>query len=138
MHDYYFSQQRTMVWNLTGQAYDPALFEGNVVTHGGGAGHASPALGLLVKITLAIENWIASDDGNAAAVHCTTGRGRTVLVCACVLAWMGVCANVEDALERIVRKMRLPAAKLLIPSQRRYLRYFGNILDGAFLMKSYD
>ena len=125
-----FGPKRTMVWNLTENEYDAELFDGNVVQHSF-EGHASPPLGLLVKIVLAVENWIASDGAHAAAVHCTSGRGRTVLVCACVLAWLGIAPSVEEALRGIEAQMGLRAAKLLVPSQRRYMRYFGNVLDGA-------
>jgi hypothetical protein len=52
-------------------------------------GFPSPPLGLLIKIVTSIENWLAADPANVAVIHCMTGKGRTAIVAACALAWLG-------------------------------------------------
>ena len=139
---------RFMVWNLSETLYDTADFDGNVIAVTC-PGHPSPPLGFLFKLCLEIESWInaeaaavpagpgngaddplASGAGNVAVIHCKTGRGRTAVLCACLLAWMCEEASPASALQRIVTTMDLPLDSVIIPSQRLYADYFGQVLDG--------
>eukprot|EP00980_Cylindrotheca_fusiformis_P017585 scaffold5517_cov135-Cylindrotheca_fusiformis.AAC.15 len=80
-----------------------------------------------------MENWMKADVRNVAVVHCLTGRGRSSMVLASFLCWMGESgfANVNDALAYIARCKQIQPNALTIPSQRRYASYFKNILDGV-------
>ena len=86
---------------------------------------------MLFKICASLESWILADPANVAAVHCLTGRGRTSVVLACVLAWLGAFETPYDALRHVAAKRRDDVDRLTIPSQRRYVQYFANVLDGV-------
>ena len=94
-------------------------------------GHPAPPLGLLFKICTSIENWLHADPTNVACMHCLTGKGRTATILACYLTWVGETASVMEGLQYVATKRQEQMEKLTIPSQRRYLQYFSNMLDGV-------
>uniref|UniRef100_A0A7S1BY77 Phosphatidylinositol-3,4,5-trisphosphate 3-phosphatase n=1 Tax=Corethron hystrix TaxID=216773 RepID=A0A7S1BY77_9STRA len=123
---------RYMVWNLSELDYDTRLLDDNVLTYKF-PGHPSPPLGLLVKLLLSIESWLNSDPRNVAVIHCLTGRGRTGVVASSFLTWTGE-AGFNDAMVALnytasCRNMTIE--QLTIPSQRRYMQYFSNMIDGV-------
>jgi hypothetical protein len=86
---------------------------------------------LIFKICSSIEAWLSADENNVAAIHCLTGKGRTGTVIACYLAWVGLYPNAIEALEYVSEQRKSTVEKLTIPSQRRYIQYFTNIMDGV-------
>jgi protein-tyrosine phosphatase len=119
-----------MIWNLSEETYDYSYFD-NQVLEFNFPGHPAPPLGLIFKICSSIESWLQADDKNLAAVHCLTGKGRTGTVIACYLAWVGQFPNAMEALEFVAEKRSTSVEKLTIPSQRRYIQYFNNVMDGV-------
>ncbi|OQR81118.1 phosphatidylinositol-3,4,5-trisphosphate 3-phosphatase [Achlya hypogyna] len=119
-----------MIWNLSEEGYDYNYFD-NQVLEFYFPGHPAPPLGLLFKICSSIESWTSADAKNIAVVHCLTGKGRTGTVLACYLAWTGAYDSPMEALEAVGDARRTPVEKLTIPSQRRYIQYFTNVLDGV-------
>ena len=71
------------------------------------------------------------DTDNIAVIHCLTGRGRTAALTACVLAWLGEFTSPLEALDYVSARKNIPVDHLTIPSQRRYVQYFANTLDGV-------
>jgi hypothetical protein len=57
-----------MVWNLSDESYDYALFD-NQVVEVACEGSPAPPLGLMVKVCTGIETWLASDPANVAAIR---------------------------------------------------------------------
>jgi C2 domain of PTEN tumour-suppressor protein len=96
-------------------------------------GSPSPPLGLLLKLLVSMESWLKADDRNVAVVHCLTGKGRTSMVLAAFLCWMGQAQfnDIYEALEYIAACKQITVDELTIPSQRRYASYFKNMLDGV-------
>jgi hypothetical protein len=87
---------------------------------------------MLFKICTSIENWLAADPENVAVVHCLTGKGRTATVLACLLSWLGEGGGPPlQALQCVAAAKGVQAEALTIPSQRRYVQYFSNVLDGV-------
>jgi protein-tyrosine phosphatase len=119
-----------MIWNVSEDPYDYSLFENQVLEYKF-PGHPSPPLGLLFKICAAIESWLDADKSNVAVVHCLTGKGRTGSILACVLAWIGEFPSPLEALQYVADRRSLSIEELTIPSQRRYIQYFSNVLDGV-------
>jgi tensin len=80
-----------------------------------------------------MESWLKADAQNVAVVHCMTGKGRTSTVVAAFLCWVGEAGfnNVQQALTYIDTCKKLPLEQLTIPSQRCYVQYFTNMLDGV-------
>lgn len=119
-----------MIWNVSEDPYDYSLFENQVLEYKF-PGHPSPPLGLLFKICAAIESWLDADKSNVAVVHCLTGKGRTGSILACVLAWIGEFPSPLEALQYVADRRSMSIEELTIPSQRRYIQYFSNVLDGV-------
>jgi hypothetical protein len=79
---------RFLVLNLSEVEYDNSILDEQVLTFSF-PGSPSPPLGLLLKLLVAMENWMKADERNVAVVHCLTGKGRTSMVTASFLCWMG-------------------------------------------------
>lgn len=79
---------RFLVWNLSEVEYDVSILDSQVLTFSF-PGSPSPPLGLMLKLLVSMENWMKADERNVAVVHCLTGKGRTSMVLAAFLCWMG-------------------------------------------------
>mmetsp|Transcript_46 Transcript_46/g.65 ORF Transcript_46/g.65 Transcript_46/m.65 type:complete len:690 (+) Transcript_46:1-2070(+) len=121
---------RFMVYNISEEKYDYSVFNDQVLEFNF-PGHPAPPLGLLFRICSSIESWLDADTKNVAVVHCLTGKGRTATVLACLMAWLCEINNPMEALHFIAEAKCLPIEKLTIPSQKRYIQYFSNMLDGV-------
>lgn len=123
-------QGRFMIWNISEETYDYSKFNDQVLEYKF-PGHPAPPLGLLFKICNSVENWLDADEKNIGVVHCQTGKGRTATLLACILTWLGEFDSPFEALQYIAQRRRTTIETLTIPSQRRYLQYFSNMLDGV-------
>eukprot|EP00606_Chrysophyceae_sp_TOSAG23-5_P001425 GSChrysophyteH2.ASY1.ANO1.93.1 assembled CDS len=103
-----------MIWNISEETYDCSAFNNQVLEH-----------------KFPVESWLDADKDNVAVIHCLTGRGRTAALTACVLAWMGEFPSPVAALDYISQRKGVPVDVLTIASQRRYVQYFANTLDGV-------
>mmetsp|Transcript_43343 Transcript_43343/g.135764 ORF Transcript_43343/g.135764 Transcript_43343/m.135764 type:complete len:412 (-) Transcript_43343:603-1838(-) len=142
---------RFMIWNVSEDTYDYVRFE-NQVLEFFFPGHPAPPLGLLFKICTSMDSWLSASaarrpgpalpkvalgtgeppaEGNVAVVHCLSGKGRTATVLACYLAWSGAATSPMEGLQLVCDRKRKEMEDLTIPSQRRYLQYFTNMLDGV-------
>merc|ERR1711871_587538 len=115
-----------MIWNLSEEGYDYEKFESQVQEFKF-PGHPAPPLGLLFRIINSMESWLSADPLNVAVVHCRTGRGRTVTVISCFLAWVGAYDNPMEALEYVSSRRQVELDRMCIPSQMRYVHYFCNV-----------
>ncbi len=85
---------------------------------------------MLFNICTSIESWLAADEENVAVIHCLNGMGRTAIIISCFLAWVGHTPSPQYGLEWMADCKVIPIDKLTVPSQRRYLQYFSDVLDG--------
>ena len=60
--------------------------------------HNPPCIDMVHVFCLDVRAWLEAHPENVAAVHCKAGKGRTGLMCACLLVHLGVCATAEEAL----------------------------------------
>ena len=123
-------QGHFMVWNISEEPYDASLFADQVLEYKF-PGHPAPPLGLLFKICTSVESWLDADEENVAVVHCLTGKGRTAALVACILTWNGEFSSPMEALQYVAERKGISVDYLTIPSQRRYVQYFSNMLDGV-------
>jgi len=121
---------RFMIWNISEESYNYSKFADQVLEYKF-PGHPAPPLGLLFKICSSVESWLDADETNVAIIHCLTGKGRTAALMACVLTWLGEFLTPMEALQYIAERRALTVDQLTIPSQRRYVQYFSNMLDGV-------
>lgn len=118
---------RYLVWNLSEVSYD-----GLSAVEFRFPGHPSAPLGALFELCTSLDSWLTADPSNVAVVHCLTGKGRTLTVLACYLAWSGFNEfTPQQALEYVCKKKELNLYEATIPSQRRYVEYFSRALDGV-------
>ncbi|KAJ1449725.1 protein-tyrosine phosphatase-like protein, partial [Pelagophyceae sp. CCMP2097] len=92
-----------MVLNVSEESYGYACFEQQVLEFKF-PGHPAPPLGMLFKMCASIESWLEADPENVVAVHCLTGRGRTSVVMACAMAWLGLFETPFEALAHVARR----------------------------------
>ena len=140
--------------NLSDVPYDSSLFRGDVQDFFF-PGYPAPPIKVIVQMCVAVDAWLAKqrkaarlshnlgvEGANTPAqgqdltppavlFHCKTGKGRTAVALACYLAWSTAEASPVGALDRVCASLAMPVEMVTIPSQRRYVEYFTNILDGA-------
>jgi protein-tyrosine phosphatase len=118
-----------MIWNISEETYDYSKFNDQVLEYKF-PGHPAPPLGLLFKICTSVESWLDADEKNIAVIHCLTGKGRTASLIACILSWIGEFSSPTEALQYAAERRGIGIDFLTIPSQRRYVQYFSNMIDG--------
>eukprot|EP00475_Leptophrys_vorax_P034984 TRINITY_DN5720_c0_g1_i1.p1 TRINITY_DN5720_c0_g1~~TRINITY_DN5720_c0_g1_i1.p1 ORF type:complete len:529 (-),score=152.15 TRINITY_DN5720_c0_g1_i1:1727-3127(-) len=122
---------RFMVYNLSDRHYEYSFFDDQVLEFRF-PGYPAPPLDKIFSICRSIDGWIRADDANVAAVHCQTGKGRTVTVLACYLAWAKEFPSAKEAAEHIAQLKQVSLQHLLIPTQLRYLNYFDDLMQSKF------
>lgn len=79
-----------------------------------------------------VEIWLSKDKQNIAAIHCKAGKGRTGLMIAAYLLHTKLMANPRDALEFFGQQRTSNSKGVTIPSQRRYVEYYGELVKTNF------
>ena len=64
-------------------------------------------------------------------MHCKAGKGRTGLMVSCLLVYLRVVGSADEALRFFADKRTHDGKGVTIPSQMRYVRYFGDCLAAA-------
>ncbi|XP_051117670.1 phosphatidylinositol 3,4,5-trisphosphate 3-phosphatase and protein-tyrosine-phosphatase PTEN1 [Andrographis paniculata] len=115
------------VYNLCiEEAYDASHFGGNVERYPFDDNHV-PTLSMIKEFCEDINSWLSSHPKNIAVVHCMAGKGRTGLMVCSYLVYSGMSA--EKALQVYAEKRTTNNEGVSIPSQRRYVKYWGKTLS---------
>lgn len=108
------------------ESYDPALFYGRVERYPFDDNHV-PQLEMIKAFCESVSSWHSADSKNIAVVHCMAGKGRTGLMVCAYLVYRGM--SVEEALQLYAHRRTTNNEGVSIPSQRRYVGYWGNVLS---------
>eukprot|EP00727_Mastigamoeba_balamuthi_P005841 m51a1_g1877 putative phosphatase tensin type domain-containing protein (371) ;mRNA; f:680092-681837 len=128
------------IWDLTLESpYDSAVF-GHRVRRCGFADHHAPPLALLWRIVREVEDWLAADERNVAALHCMAGKGRTGTVIAAFLVHSHASPDADSALNHFAYRRSREGNPLTCAttnrngvasgSQKRYVWYMEQITKG--------
>jgi len=118
-----------MIFNVSEKPYDGQIFE-NKVAFLGWPDHHPPTLAILTQCVQMIDSWLNEDPQNVAVIHCMAGRGRTGTVIASYLLHNKAYTTAEDALGFFAARRSATGEGVMVPSQRRYVKYFEQILKG--------
>ena len=132
--------ERVIVWNVAGsgeQTYKADTFGDGGVVALRYPGHLCPPVLMLVEACASIHAWLRADQANYVAVHCRMGRGRSAVMLSCVAAFLALRGEHEgptgpvDWLAHLAQLRAMDEHKLTLPTHRRYLRYFEQLLKGG-------
>ena len=126
-------KSRTRIYNLCPELpYPDAEFDYNVVKFNV-RDHTPPSIADLIRLVCDIEEWLAADAENVAAVHCRGGKGRTGSAVVAYLLYSRLVHSVDEGL-LLFASRRTNARKkgklqgVDTPSQVRYMQYFHALL----------
>jgi phosphatidylinositol-3,4,5-trisphosphate 3-phosphatase and dual-specificity protein phosphatase PTEN len=144
-----YHKDRYRIYNLCSErSYPPSRFNGSFVRYPFDDHNTSP-MELLLAICQDIHtfncrssrpdligpealkkpvDFLQKQPGNVVSIHCKAGKGRTGLVICCYMLYSGVCRTAEEALEIFGARRTRDGKGVQIPSQRRYIKYFEDLL----------
>ncbi|EFA82559.1 protein tyrosine phosphatase [Heterostelium album PN500] len=128
----HYHKDHYRVYNLCSERdYDHSKFYGRVGCYPFDD-HNAPEFALINDFCKDVDEWMKQDPKNIAVIHCKAGKGRTGLMICCWLLYCGMWKNTEESLKFYAALRTYNQKGVTIPSQIRYVHYFGKHLVQKF------
>eukprot|EP01105_Mastigella_eilhardi_P021197 TRINITY_DN510_c0_g1_i1.p1 TRINITY_DN510_c0_g1~~TRINITY_DN510_c0_g1_i1.p1 ORF type:complete len:1007 (-),score=356.97 TRINITY_DN510_c0_g1_i1:60-2822(-) len=116
------------VYNLCSErSYDKTKFHNRVVVFPFDD-HNAPPFNLIQQFCANVHDWLRADEQNIAVIHCKAGKGRTGLMICSFMLSMKEWEMTDEALAFYAAARTLNKQGVTIPSQLRYVNYFGELV----------
>jgi phosphatidylinositol-3,4,5-trisphosphate 3-phosphatase/dual-specificity protein phosphatase PTEN len=123
-------------YNLCSErAYPPERFHGRVA-HFPFDDHNPPPLGMFYYFCKDVEDWLAQDEKNVAAIHCKAGKGRTGVMITAFLMFCKDWEEPEEAMQFYGFARTNNQKGITIPAQRTFIYYWHEILKRTAVHES--
>jgi len=91
--------------------------------------HEAPKWSIVVPFCQDVHKWLLDNEKHIGVIHCKAGKGRTgVMICAYML-FSKMQPTATDSLQFYAIARTLNKKGVTIPSQQRYVRYLGRVLE---------
>ncbi|GAM16849.1 hypothetical protein SAMD00019534_000240, partial [Acytostelium subglobosum LB1] len=119
------------VYNLCSERdYDHGKFHGRVACYPFDD-HNAPEFTLIEEFCKDVDNWMSRSEKNIAVIHCKAGKGRTGLMICCWLLYCRMWTDTESSLKFYAALRTYNQKGVTIPSQIRYVHYFGRFVQAS-------
>ncbi|KAM3878198.1 tensin-2-like [Diretmus argenteus] len=130
-------QDKFLLLNLSEKRHDITRLNPKVQDYGWPDLHAPP-LDRICAVCKAMETWLTSDPHNVVVLHCKGNKGKTGVIVAAYMHYSKISAGADQALTTLAMRKFCEdkISSSLLPSQNRYIYYFGGLLSGSIKMNS--
>lgn len=100
--------------------------------------HNPPKFLQICEFCAKADSWLKEKFGNVIIVHCKAGKGRTGTMISCYLIHSKLSSTPFIAMREFEKKRTKDLRGVTIPSQRRYVEYYGDFLKNNRVYKDLE